>query len=303
MKKVIVLLSTYNGEKYLGNQIESILNQDGINVTLCIRDDGSTDKTANILKRFAHLNNVTIKFGSNIGWRNSFFNLIYAAQPEENTFFAFADQDDEWLPDKLVSAIEKIGTNKPTVYHSNLSITDGKLNFIKNRFSDDYLPKNKMPSAFFDGIGTGATIVFNSAMLKKIQEYKTSEEMAHDAYVIALGHLLGNVVYDKTPHILYRRHSNAATGFGKTSNIQPSLISRYKRYAKMPKNSYSIRATELLKGYSKQISLVDRNFLKKVSNYQTNSKDKLSLLFTLKPLTSNLKDTLKIKYRILVNSL
>ena len=93
MNKVQVLLSTYNGEKYIKEQIESILNQEGVEVSLLIRDDGSSDRTIEIVKKISEQNNNIILFkGQNMGPARSFMDLV--KKSDEVDYYAFADQDD-----------------------------------------------------------------------------------------------------------------------------------------------------------------------------------------------------------------
>ena len=101
MDKVAILMSTYNGEKYLDEQIGSILAQEGVDVTLYIRDDGSSDRTAEIIKYYCkRYHNVSFTQGENLGVGNSFMQLVYDAK-DVYDYYAFADQDDIWLRDKL----------------------------------------------------------------------------------------------------------------------------------------------------------------------------------------------------------
>ena len=106
MRKIQILMSVYNGEKYLETQIKSILSQDCerkniAKVTLLIRDDGSSDNTHEILNKYSKLYPDSIRWykGENIGVINSFFDLV--EHSDEVDYYAFSDQDDYWLPDKL----------------------------------------------------------------------------------------------------------------------------------------------------------------------------------------------------------
>ena len=99
-------MSTYNGEKYLREQIDSILNQDYPEISLLIRDDGSTDGTVDILKEYAQkYRDIDYYVGENLGVQNSFFDLMKRAD-KRAYYYAFADQDDVWLPGKIKRAIE-----------------------------------------------------------------------------------------------------------------------------------------------------------------------------------------------------
>ena len=111
---VSVLMSTYNGEKYIREQIESILNQKKVKVHLLIRDDGSQDSTIEIVKEYANkYPNVSVYAGKNIGIGNSFMELLRNA-PEAD-YYAFADQDDVWLDGKLERAIELIKATEQSI--------------------------------------------------------------------------------------------------------------------------------------------------------------------------------------------
>ena len=96
MKKVLVLMSTYNGGNYISAQIESILTQENIDVELLIRDDGSIDETINIINMISakHTDRIRLIIGKNLGYEKSFLNLLFNAKNAD--FVAFADQDDVW---------------------------------------------------------------------------------------------------------------------------------------------------------------------------------------------------------------
>lgn len=122
MYKVAVLLSTYNGSKYIKEQIDSILSQEGVNIDIYIRDDGSTDETVNIIYEYKS-NNIFLTEGKNIGVGNSFMELLYSV-PEIYDYYAFADQDDIWSEKKIRIAIEVLQKNKKHLYASNQELID-----------------------------------------------------------------------------------------------------------------------------------------------------------------------------------
>ena len=110
MERVIVLMSTYNGEKYLRNQIESLLRQVDVEIEILVRDDGSKDGTLGILEEYKNSREYSGKLsyyvGPNVGPAKSFLDLIKHAPEAE--YYALCDQDDTWLPDKLKIAVEAI---------------------------------------------------------------------------------------------------------------------------------------------------------------------------------------------------
>lgn len=304
MPVVNVMLSTYNGEKFLEPQVESILSQTDVEVNLFVRDDGSTDDTLTKLKGFSsdrlHLNE-----GSNVGWRRSFFELLFNVPIKDGEYYAFADQDDVWLPNKLSSAVQAINQKQgPTLYHSNMALVNEQLEFVGNKYPLDFSPSKNFPQYLFDGIGTGSTIVFNSEFLKLVRRYQPQLELSHDAYLMALANLLATVVYDPQPHLQYRRHAGNATGFGKTAVVKkPSLSDRFRRYKRTNNHPYSDRSTALLDGYRQELTSKQRKTLASIATYRSHVGTKISLLVNPMIRASQLEKTFIIKYRILCNSL
>ena len=128
-KSVQVVMSTYNGEKYLKEQIDSILSQEGVDVRLYIRDDGSSDRTTDILASYQEHKNVKIEKGNNLGFAKSFLTAL--DECDEADYYAFSDQDDVWEKDKLSTAIEILeeeSQSTPLLYCSALQRVDENLN-------------------------------------------------------------------------------------------------------------------------------------------------------------------------------
>lgn len=302
--KVEVMMSSYNGAEFLCEQVKSILLQENVNVHLTIRDDGSTDQTREILKEFEKDSRISVVTGQNIGWKKSFLYLLNNVKSEANTFYAFADQDDIWQPQKLVMGISKLKSDCPMLYHSNVTIMDNEKHVHGNRFSKNMIVTSRMPECFFNGYGVGATMVFNDQLLRVIQKYNIDVETPHDAYVLAVCSLLGRVIYDSNSYIMYRRHVGTATGFGSVKNDDnPTLWMRYKKYKKNPKHMFSDRAKLILKNYADQISPKNRKLLQVVSDYRTNVIHKILLLIDFIIKASSLRKTLQIKYRAMMNTL
>lgn len=133
---VAILLSTYNGEKYLEEQLDSLLLQSYQDFVVYIRDDGSSDRTVNIINQYVMKDNRFINVGNseNLGCAASFINLLRNASAD---IYMFCDQDDYWLPNKLQRAVDyfsAIDPLQPTLYHCDLSVVDEKLNIIQNSF-------------------------------------------------------------------------------------------------------------------------------------------------------------------------
>ena len=103
MEKVNILLSTYNGEKFIKQQIESLLAQTYENIAIHVRDDGSTDGTIGLLNQYSGNPKVHLYFGDNLGYRKSFAWLLSNCCDAD--FYAYCDQDDVWMPDKISRAV------------------------------------------------------------------------------------------------------------------------------------------------------------------------------------------------------
>lgn len=237
MEKIAVLLSSYNGEKYIRQQIDSIVNQSlkDYQVHLFIRDDGSTDNTIEEVEKTGLVGDkITIIKGINIGSVASFFTLIRMAKdlPEEYQYFSLADQDDVWKNDKLqvsIDAITDYSTEKPVLYGSSTQPATEDLEII---------PKKKRvvrPIKFYNSIIQnfipGHTYVMNRALLNIIYDANPSKIYVHDSYILNAAIINGKLIYDSNPHVIYRQHSGNQLGTS-NSGIKQWIVNRIKRIKK-----------------------------------------------------------------------
>lgn len=211
LPRVNVLISTYNGHQYLEHQLDTLAAQTNVSLTITVRDDGSTDDTLEILKRYKQNVPINIIKGSNLGFARSFWTLLKDA--EDCEFFAFCDQDDDWLPNKLEAAINeinKIDKDIPTLYTSNAYAVNENLEHIKDKAFD------------FEGILTeaktlktsvlpGCTFVFNKALREIARKYN-GPIISHDWMLYEIATFLGTVVYDNNIYINYRIHKTNTIG-------------------------------------------------------------------------------------------
>ena len=192
MQSVTVLISTYNGSKYLKSQIESVLSQESVKVKIIIRDDGSTDDTVAILNSFINYSNVVIIQGHNIGYAKSFMELVNLA---DDDYFAFCDQDDIWLPNKLYHSISKIeSADIPSLYLSQATLVDEQLNALKSKFHSRV---NTPGSVLSHSFAIGCTMIFNKALrdilIKGLGDMELS--MGHDTWVFNVAHAVNSNIY------------------------------------------------------------------------------------------------------------
>lgn len=209
---VNILLSTYNGEKYLPELLDSIANQTYPHLKITIRDDGSTDNTIAIIDEFARKRNgVVIIKGSHMGITGSFFTLLKEADP--CGYYAFCDQDDVWLPDKVeraVNAINRFPEGTPVMYCSAYKLVDENLRPIGKPLSKAIIPG--FGNALVENNATGCTIVLNNAARDKLVKKLPRRALMHDWWVYLVVSAFGTVIYDPVPSILYRQHSSNVVG-------------------------------------------------------------------------------------------
>ena len=227
LPKVVVLLSTYNGEKYLQEQLESIYNQTYSNIEILVRDDGSKDNTKNILQNAKQQNNVKLIMGENVGFVNSFFELLKQAPLAD--YYAFADQDDVWEKEKIQRAVETLEKNKnqtiPIMYYTNYDFYDENMEFVlhsKKRNKTHFL--NSLVECV--NIGT-ATLMNEQARKKMLQYIPTNNCLGHDWWLYIICSAFGEVIYDDLPQVKHRMHRN------NTSRCGESVLEKYIRRIKI----------------------------------------------------------------------
>jgi rhamnosyltransferase len=290
MKTVQVLMSTYNGEKYLDEQIQSLILQEGVKVEILVRDDGSSDNTISKLKAWESKGVLKWYSGENIGPARSFMDLVKNAPRSD--YYAFCDQDDVWDNDKLISAVkmlEKFNNKEPALYFSKTRLVDSNLKPIKSQ--DKSNPKITLGSALIINSATGCTEVFNHALLEVLKRYNNENIYMHDGWVYKLCLAIdGNVLFDEIAHISYRQHGNNVIG-GKQSF--------YKKYKRRFKNLLVDRncirsndARELIKGYADLIPDENLELIKRVADYKLNLKNRLKLICDKEIKTNSLEHNL-----------
>lgn len=283
MKEVQILMSTYNGEKYLIEQIESLQEQVGVKIKILVRDDGSTDRTIDILEDMKNQGILEWYKGENLKPAKSFLNLLKHA-PEAD-YYSFCDQDDVWEAEKLIKAVtklEKEGDERPSMYFSNTRLVDEKLRLIKQNkpISGSYT----FGQALIRNNATGCTIVFNKKLLNIIKNYEPKFIPMHDywLYLVCLA-VDGKVIFDNNTYIKYRQHSNNVVG-GRRNFIKEY---RNKWYMLINKDATRYKTCyELKKGFYDLMTLSNKKKIDKILVYKNNISNKLELILDkdIKPL-------------------
>lgn len=279
MKKVQVLLSAYNGEKYLAEQIESILQQDYREVSLLIRDDGSTDHTLDIIRAYSEqYENIAYYAGENLGVQKSFFHLMQHAD-ETADYYAFSDQDDVWLPEKIRRAVElldKQDQSRPLLYSSKTTLVDAELKEIPMKIKASKIVPD-FGNALVENVCTGCTEVFNKRLLNLINQNTPECTIMHDWWLYLSASAFGKVVYDSDSFILYRQHGNNQMG------VQSSLKNLWKsRLVRVDRLKYSLskQAQSFIEVYGNQYEVY--YLALSMANYREHFSSRLGLALSKK---------------------
>ncbi len=226
VKKVQVLLSAYNGEKYLAQQIDSILAQEKVEVSLLVRDDGSWDATPKLLKDYAcRYENVCVYYGEHVGTQKSYFDLLSYADTKQD-YYAFSDQDDVWCVGKLWRAVklleqEDCGPRRARLYASGVFCASEDLS-VKKQLRCRIRKQPSFGNALVENLCMGCTEVFNVRLLELVKAHPPSCGIFHDWWVYMTAAYFGTVVFDCHAFILYRQHGQNQVG------VQDNQIEKWK---------------------------------------------------------------------------
>lgn len=276
---ITVLMSTYNGEKFLREQLDSIFKQKNVDVRLVVRDDCSTDSTVKILDEYKeNYPSMIIENGEqNLGPCKSFFYLIN--KYNDDKYFALADQDDVWDEDKLAIAIEKIEAikddEKPLLYYSNLNIVNSNGVFCRLSHSTPHTAKS-VYSALMENLATGCTIVYNKCLADIAYEIKPYNYSMHDAWLYLVAKIFGKTIYDFTPHINYRQHEKNQVGTYKRKVDKKKILQEIKIIVGSNGKIWSKNAEIFYSQFEKKLQEKDKIKIQKFINY---NKNKINVIF------------------------
>lgn len=217
--RVHIMMATFEGERYLQAQLDSIAQQTHADWTLSISDDGSTDTTVGICEAFArnHPDRVRIFQGPRKGATANFFHLIACVSDDRGSdCYAFSDQDDVWFPHKLSSALTSLGQlhqslGQPLLYCGRTQVVTEDLEPI------GLSPMPPKPlgfgNALVQNVVHGNTMVFNASLLQLLRQVKPANAVLHDwtAYLAVTG-CDGKIQFDPEPCLAYRQHAGNVVG-------------------------------------------------------------------------------------------
>lgn len=271
--RVQVLLSTYNGEKHIDEQIHSLLSQNRVEIHILIRDDGSTDGTVGKLHHYMNLypDKIILFEKKNVGVVSSFFELIQHSQANFE-YYAFCDQDDVWKGDKLSRAIEHLqhrNQGKPLMYCSATQMTEQDLTPIGVWPAVPTKPLAYY-NALIENVCVGCTIVMNKEAMELVKKNPPNQMniIMHDWWMYLIVSAFGEVVFDGEPSIFYRQHESNVLG-GATDNWVNKWKKRFLRFYN-GKNHYIIsnQAKEFLSVFNHKMTIRQQNEVQKFIHSQ-----------------------------------
>lgn len=293
-KKILVMMSTFNGEKHLREQIDSILNQKtDHSIYLRIRDDGSTDRTCEIIEEYInnYPKNVELFRGENKGYNASFFWLLQSAFGYD--YYALSDQDDKWLSDKLQVACDMIDReNKdiPLLYASTSYLVHDDL--IPYGTTRKKRREMTIYNTIIQNICPGHSQVMNEKMVDLLRgDIDASRIYVYDSWIQNVANLYGKILFDNTPHTYYRQYegNQLGSGVGKIGQLIASIGRnktgdghKYRRQIEYFMEYNSIKLQE--RGvYKEVLAFLEANTLMKKIRYLRKSKlirqNKLETMF------------------------
>lgn len=208
--KVNIIMSTYNGQKYIEEQMESLFAQEYPNIDIYVRDDGSKDHTLDILEKYSNEGKITLFKGNNLGFCGSFMKLL--EMTGDGDYWSFCDQDDVWYPDKVRLAVEWMEQQKqekPLLYYSFSEMIDENRNYLGIQKP----PKGSLSfrRAMTGTFGVGFSMVINEKLREEMLKCSPAKVHSHDwlAGAVALG--MGQIHVNPKVCAMYRRLDSSVT--------------------------------------------------------------------------------------------
>ncbi len=224
---IVILMAAYNGEKYVAEQIESILNQTYKEWVLIIRDDNSTDNTPQIIKKYAMQNKQVVIIEDelgNLGPLLNFNQLMKHAISINAPYIMFSDQDDLWFPNKIYESYQAIkhyeksnGKECPILVYTNYCLSNRQLP-LKNKVYAFQNVDNSPNQLLVQNWILGCTMIFNAQLLNIAMEVPY-QAINHDNWVAIIASLTGKIGYLNVVTLSHRLHSENFTIKNDTSNF------------------------------------------------------------------------------------
>ncbi|MFD1393849.1 glycosyltransferase family 2 protein [Lacticaseibacillus jixianensis] len=258
--KVVICMSTYNGEKFLAQQLDSFIAQTHQNWRLIVHDDGSTDSTKQILARYADLDDRVrvVDDEGHLGIKRAFLSLL---SKEDAELYAFSDQDDVWHEDKLAVLVARLrgeDPSVPTLIYSRFDEIDAQNQILPDR-SSQAVYSTRLKDFLLINTATGCTCMVNHALRDQLIRPLTSLRLSaihmHDWWAALVASALGQVIFVNQKLVSYRQHGNNVLG----APTGGRFLKRFGRFLEFRESrivdSGTKQAGELLRLYGPQLSV------------------------------------------------
>lgn len=289
---VAILMATFNGERYLAEQIDSIINQTYTDWVLFIRDDGSTDGTVNVIDRYcANYPDKIIRIFDSSEKHGSSANFANLQQFVTNNYdfslFMFADQDDVWLTNKIelsAKRIHEFNDNQPVLIHTDLKVVDKNLNELDKSYvgyralRPDFKDINHL---LIQNNATGCTMMWNKPLNDIISDSLSIDGIIqHDWWMSLVASGFGKIEFLSEPTILYRQHDRNEIGATKVNSlnfIRKRFLGRKVLKEKLVKSVY--QAEVFFSCYGSELDQKNAEVVKAFSNLY--NKGKINRVLTI----------------------
>lgn len=295
-------MSTYNGERYLDEQIQSIINQTYSNWVLYIRDDGSKDKTPQIINKYANKYPNIVFFNQgkikNVGVVKSFMDLLEHTSAD---YYMFSDQDDVWLKDHVSDIVNSLKQNEPgpVCVFTDLEIVNQELEPIRRMNGNNVWTDFRL--LLFTNCITGCAMALNDELkrLVKFDEIDYRYVFMHDWWIGLLAAAFGKLVYLNKATILYRQHGDNVVGENKKNTFSYLLYRATHHKPERAQIQHSINfAYEFNREYPGTLEGKNMQYITKYASLKDKSTfwHNLSLVSKYPPQRGNLKGRLFFSY-------
>ncbi len=274
---ITVLLAVFNGEKYLREQIDSIINQTVNDIRIVIRDDGSDDSSREIIKEYAekYADRITVLSGQPTG--SAMLNFYEMLKAVDDDYIMFADQDDVWIDNKAQITLdamlkaEKDNRDIPILVHTDLCVVNGDMDTIAGSFFDYqkiYPGDLSLNRLLVQNYVTGCAVMINRALKNRALPIPEGAVM-HDWWLALTASLFGKIVTVKKPTVYYRQHSNNQIG-AKAGGGIGFIVRKLRTFGDVRKNIKDTyyQAELLMSAYSSIITDDKREILSAYINMQ-----------------------------------
>ncbi|PWN60618.1 glycosyltransferase family 2 protein [Chryseobacterium oncorhynchi] len=278
-----ILMATYNGGSYIENQILSLIGQTYKDWRLLVHDDGSSDETVKIIKRYEKLDSRINLIEDNIKCGGAAQNFLHLLKHSNADYIVFCDQDDIWMESKLEVLFNKIkNVNEPFAVYCNAYAYNG-VKIIADKVS--LIERDNLENSLFLNSGVqGCSLMFNKQLLDLLRDYPDYIYM-HDHYITIGAVAFGKLCYIDESLMLYRQHDNNVTG-----NVPISIMDRIKTFTNRKNAIIDFKHYDANKSFFEKYGL-------KLSNKDVNL-FKAYLLFPNLNLLQKLSTIIKYNFKI-----